>query len=430
MKRLKRHFAAWMVAALSVVLMATPAFADKLHLKDGRVLEGRVVKQTDTYVYFAVLIGGIEKEELFDRAEILKIESDQPEDTNADSAGGAASAAAAGAAGAAASGAASRSEVEIPDGATRIAFITLGEPPSDMVGTYINATMLRNSMKVLNDLPENERPHIVVLWINSGGGYANEVQKLSDVIEKEIKPKYRTVAWINSAISAAAMTAWTCNEIYMMESSEIGACTMFSMQGRAVAAKDLDLEMVLYQMEQISKRGGHDPQVMRAMQIRTPLSCDIDEDGNVTWYQSTKGQYLVNPGDEVLTLRSTDAVKYKVAKAIAETKDELAKALGCAEWVEVGMAADELQREYRNGVKTAEARLGELWNKLQIALEYAGNAPDEKERGRQIGRARQYLKQMRSLVEAAPSLKEYSQFTPEWFDEMDEQLRKMANPNA
>ncbi|MEO0631245.1 MAG: hypothetical protein AAFY46_11050, partial [Planctomycetota bacterium] len=48
---------------------------------------------------------------------------------------------------------------------------------------------------------------LVVIKIKSGGGFGLEVQKISDVIHEEFKPKFQTVAWIESAISAAAMSA-------------------------------------------------------------------------------------------------------------------------------------------------------------------------------------------------------------------------------
>ena len=63
----------------------------------------------------------------------------------------------------------------------------------------------------------------------------------------------------------------------------------------AKAMEGEGLQWVLSIGEMLSKRGGYNPLLMRAMQILMPLSCDIDADGNVVWKEGTGGQFLVNP---------------------------------------------------------------------------------------------------------------------------------------
>ena len=46
---------------------------------------------------------------------------------------------------------------------------------------------------------------------------------MSDVIHEQYKKKFRTVAWIDSAISAAAMTAHCLEEIYFTPQGNYGA---------------------------------------------------------------------------------------------------------------------------------------------------------------------------------------------------------------
>ena len=50
---------------------------------------------------------------------------------------------------------------------------------------------------------EEEKVEIVVFRVNSGGGALSEIQKISDVIECKYKPKFRVVAWIESATACA-----------------------------------------------------------------------------------------------------------------------------------------------------------------------------------------------------------------------------------
>jgi len=136
----------------------------------------------------------------------------------------------------------------------------------------------------------------------------------------------------------------------------------------------------------------------------------------------------VSRQNEILTFNALDAVKYKVARGIADTKDELAKAMGLTEWVEVGKKADEYQQEFRKNVKAAQVQLEELWSKLNIALSFGGSAPTEKERDRQIGIARRYLKEMKAWINRAPSLEVYMGITPEFFRDMDKRLKDLARP--
>lgn len=411
-----KRFAFLALAALMAFLTPLTSAADKVHLKDGRVIEGEITREGDDYLYITYYIGELERTEFVLRVNIERVERDDvqaapAEPTPATSAP--ARPASEPARPAARSGAKSAATTELAPGTRKIAFITLEE----MVGPFMNADALRKSVELLED----SDPDIVVLQINSGGGALLEVEKLSDVIEKEIKPKYRVVAWIQSAISAAAMTAVTCEEIYMMDVGNIGAATAFNAStGRAVAVKGEFLEQILRQMEKISQRGHHNPLVMRAMQVPTDLSADIDENGRVTWRNDLSGQYVVSTKSQILTFNSIDAVRFGLARAIANNKDELAKALGCTEWVEVGHKADEYQRQFRDNVQTAQVRATELFTKMDIAVK-ANN----------IGRARSFLGQLRGLVRRAPSLETYGAgglppLTDEFFRSVEEQIDEIA----
>lgn len=390
---------------LTTALLLTPvsAMADTLYLKDGRVLEGTVEREEEGFVFFVIEVGGIRDSRLFPREEILRIERDKdtpgantpakPETKPGSDP--------------------SARQKAIDAGAIKIAFITLGDPPNDMVGPFMNADALEESIELLED----DEPDIVVLWINSGGGALFEVQPLSDVIEKTIKPKYRVVAWIESAISAAAMTATTCEEMYFMSRGNYGAAVAFSQEGGTLASvQGEELEQILRFGEELSRRGNRDPLILKAMQKRMPLSCDIDANGVVTWREDTSGEYVVSPATQILTLNAVDAQKYRVSGGIADTKDELAKLLGAPEWVEVGQDANDYQVEFRENVAKANVEVGKLMAQMQIALQNG-----------QAARARRYLGEMRSWARRAPSLVTYGAggvppLTPEFFRELERQI--------
>ena len=131
----------------------------------------------------------------------------------------------------------------------------------DTVGIQINATAWERVVPML----EKDNIDTVVVRINSGGGLLLEVDKFHKVFIEGYKPRFRTVAWVESAISAAAMSPWVLEEFYMMPEGNIGGATAWS--GNLKAVQGVGLEQVLHQMEKASVIGKRDPAIARAMQI-------------------------------------------------------------------------------------------------------------------------------------------------------------------
>lgn len=416
----KNLVAALRIGLLTILAAAAPAFAaDKLHLKDGRVIEGEITKEIDGAVWFTWSVGDVRKTDLFTSDQIKKIDRDveeaadatktpattepapAPDDADADG-----------------------EEDQTTDSAakgTRVVFVSLEE----MVGPLLNADALKKSI----ELVEDQDPEVIVLVINSGGGALLEVEPLSDLIHNELKKDYRVVGWIRSAISAASLTVFNCEEIYMMTSGNVGGTVAFTQtSGGTKAASGADLEQILLLGEKISKRGKRSPLIMRAMQVFMDLSADIDENGNVTWYEGLQGKYVVNTKDRILTFTSPDALKFGVSKGTADTKDELMKAMGIREWVEIGPQADKYQREFRKAGQEFEAQSGKMNAEYTQAMQRAAGAGTPEEKARWVNKARQVLNQLRGLVRRAPSLEKYRGFTKEWFEEREEELRKLLSP--
>jgi hypothetical protein len=420
---MKKQLKALLVAlALVAGVLAGPRAAradDTLTLKDGRVLQGTVVREVNGYVWFKVKTGSLETEQMFKPEDISKLEKDAKPAAAPEAA--------------APAGDEKKPEAAATPGAPRIAVISLGAPDEDMVGVYMTAEELRRLIPLL----EAEKIDTVVFKINSGGGLGLEVQRLSDVIHNEYKPKFRVVAWIESAISAAAMTAHCIEEIYMMPRGNYGACTGW--YGQLVAVEGRPLQEMLYQMEKISARGKHDPQIMRSMQIQEPLSCTIDENGDVHWYNNLKGDHIVNPEGRILTFNSQTAVKYKFAKGVAATYQELGKAMGLNEFTFVGKVvpsvpypvcrAEEEMIRFRNQVKDDEDRTREYFDTYGTSIEAAQQAAPE-DRGKYVGRARDALSKIKRMVANNPNFallvfnRTEDQFK-DWVDEQEEILRKL-----
>jgi hypothetical protein len=396
------------VAILALAILgAVPAGAATVHLKDGRVLEGRIQREEDNFIYLVIKVGQIERVELILKSDIERLVRDETPSAGAN------------APSAADGGKPDAAPADAPgDDVVRVAFITVGDGGhKDMVGPFVNAGRLKAAI----DLLEDDDPDFVVLKFNSGGGYVSEVEPLSDAIHEYIKPKYTVVSWIQSAISAAAMTSLTCENIYFMSKGNFGAATAFSGgAGGAKAVEGEGLEHLLYMAEQISSRGGYDPLIMRAMQVEQELSADIDERGVVTWRPDLKGRYIVNPEGKILTFNAVDAVKFGFADGVADSKEELVRQLvGDKEWVEVGQDADEFAVRTRDDTFRAELEIVEIFQKIQIAQ----NASD-------WPKVRRYLNDLRAWARRAPVWTEYAakaSFPPlndEFFKQAEEEIRK------
>lgn len=427
-----------LVAGMAVFFSAASALADRITMNDGTVYEG-VVERNEGGVVIVVLKDGSKK--YLSRAEIKSIEKDEapapaptpaPDQPKKDPAK---PDAAKPADQPATAPAADKDSKDKKDSAraltgqpTRVAVLNFG-PPSDwqgkvenMVGREISAAAWREAVPML----EKDKVDVVVVRINSGGGALFEMDRFHQLYENVYKKKFRTVAWVESAISCAAMSPWVIEEFYMMPEGNIGACTGWS--GNLVAMKGQGLEEVLAMMENASRLGKHDYRIMRAMEILEPLSANIDEDGNVTWFQDLSGKYILNDGKTILTFNSKDAVKFKFAKGIASTKEELAKVMGLNEVEWVGKAAsDYIDNNMRETDKVAK-RIAELQAKYEMALNAARQLQDPQLRAQELGKARQALNEMKRWVSVNPNLAQFTGLTREWFAEQEELLKRLAKP--
>jgi len=402
-----------LIVASAAALAPADALADKIYLKDGTVLEGELGREGDTFIYITIEVGGVKQNQLVLKSTIERIERDDQPDAETESEPDPASET--GAASAPAAPERESSPRRIDPDATKIAFLSLGEPNRDMVGPFLNAAALRESIELLED----DDPDIVVLHVNSGGGALSEVPRLRSVITRRLKPKHRTVVWVESAISAAAMTSITVEEIYFMPRGNFGAAVAFTQDSSgAQAVEGIELDQVLELGRELSREGRHDPLIMEAMQKQMDLSCDINEYGYITWREDLQGEHIVSRSNRILTFNALDAEKYGLSLGTASTKQELATLLQADEWVEVGQDAEEYLVEFRANVFEAQVEIGELFQKMQLAMS-AG----------EYGRALRFLGELRSWARRAPSWTEYSAggappLSDQFFREVERQINE------
>ena len=426
----------WCKAAVIVAAVVVSAghvrAADKVTLRDGTVLEGTIVRELEGNVWLKTMVGSMADEKFFAHDEVVKIERDagaaSASDAGKDALKGADSNLTSGPAAPKATGS------KVP----KAMVITMGdEVNGDMVGLYMTAHSIKEALPLMEQELGTDRTGVVVLRIHSGGGMLLEIQKLSDVIQNELKPRFRVVGWIDSAISAAAMTAHCIEELYFTSQANYGACTGFRTLSDAM--EGFELEKVLHQMELISSRGGYDSLIMRSMQIQDPLSATINEDGTVKYYRDTiSGNIIVNRQKEILTFNAVTAAKIKFSKGTADSLAELTKLMGYQELDWVGekvqnvpwpvSKAEKIQMEYRKKVHTDEELSRNYQASYESSIEAASSAQGD-DRAKLVGRARVWLEKIKAMVRNNPN-QALMMFGGEkryeaWLDEQEKIIREL-----
>ncbi len=79
------------------------------------------------------------------------------------------------------------------------------------MGIQINAKAWRDAIPLL----EKDNTDVVVVRINSGGGYLSELEKFPRGLPDDYKRRWRTVTWVESAISAACMSPWVIERVVL-----------------------------------------------------------------------------------------------------------------------------------------------------------------------------------------------------------------------
>lgn len=251
--------------------------------------------------------------------------------------------------------------------ATRIAVLNLGIPfgdtaAGDPFGGAIGHVVLADDIGGALPALQAAGVEVLIIRINAGmefgdadrhrTGTAPETEKLVELIVSELNPRFRTVAWIESALDTAAVAAWACEEMYFLPAGNLGAAVLEV--GWMQAAKGEELAAWLRLGERASAASGRDPAIMRSMQELVPLSVTRRPDGTAVWSNDLKGETVVNEQGRVLTLNWNEAERLRISSGTAGTREALAQKLGIDNpaWVaEDAAAAVDLAQKSRMPAK-------------------------------------------------------------------------------
>lgn len=261
---------------------------------------------------------------------------------------------------------------------------------------------------------------IIVLTFDSSGG-SIEMREIHSTILR-IKKRHRVVAWIKSAISAAAASAIACDEIYFMTEGTLGAMTGFA---GGVAFQGEQLQEWLKFAEEWMSNGGRYPYIADAM-IHAPslLSYDKDEDtGEVTWHKDLSGEFILSRENQNLVFNASQALHSKFSQGTADTEEELAKLLDLPVWKEATDYGRKISKDWQKTVKQAEKEIPKLRARLGFEGTSGGAASA-------IGAQIKNLKKLKQWWRRCPNvMASMGLLSVEDIDDRIEELRRQLNRN-
>ena len=189
---------------------------------------------------------------------------------------------------------------------------------SGMVGVGLRAAEMAKVEKAADKFGPGQ---IIVLHINSGGGLVTEADEIDTVLNR-IREKHRLVAWIEEAISAAAVTALHCREIYFEKVGSMGSATMFA---GAKSIEGAQLDAWLRRISEIAEACGRNGHVAKCM-VYSPLVVSYTRDpktGKVTYFEDGSGEKMLSDAKDNLTLTAAQALDCGYSNGTANNEKEL-----------------------------------------------------------------------------------------------------------
>ena len=228
-------------------------------------------------------------------------------------------------------------------------------PMSGMVGETFRA----QEIKKIGAHADSFGPgQIIILLFDSHGGLAAAMEPIHNSI-LDVKKRHRVIAWIKTAISAAAASSLACDEIYFMTEGTLGAMTAYA---GTEALKDEELQAWLDLAAKFMENGGRYPYIAHAM-IHAPALLSYDKDsetGEVIWHNDLSGETVLSTDTTNLVFTSGTAVDSGFADGIADTGKELAELLDLGEWREIDTYGRSIAKDWQDTVKRAQEEIPRL----------------------------------------------------------------------
>ena len=269
----------------------------------------------------------------------------------------------------------------------------------------VGETMRATELEVLAEyIDENYGPgQVIVLHFNSPGGSSFTWSDLKDLIFK-VRENHRVIAWIERAISAAAMTAICCDEIYFTSMGECGSCTAYMSTPDNPVSPEEQYQYI-HEMEKILARSSRTPFLAACMVVHNEwLTYDKDPlTGEITYYDTDEGEFSLSDGTN-LTLTAQTAIDAGLCDGIADTEEELL-ALLKLEDAEINLYGVELFENWEKIIQEFKDTIDDLLYKLDNGDPKFDNG-SKKSINSQIKAGEKILKWAKKLGEIAQMMRD------------------------
>ncbi len=394
---------------------------DRLILKNGRVIEGEILSETESEIRMNIVVAGIRAPATYSKSDILEIvRAERGEATGGEGVG-----AEAGGSGGGSIPAVEKSpSISASSDAPTVYMITL----DGLFGRDITASPVREAVEAA----KREQPDFLIIkldntWGEFGRELPNDAQtsfdwfdvadQIEPILTREIELNWEkqpyVVFWVRNAMGGAAFLPFLADEIYFHPEGRMGGIgtleQMFEGVGDEVV-RQKQRSLRLARAQGLAIAGGYDYRLVIAMARRSyVLSYDIagniyermpeagefvlTDDGKDT-RQDTMRQLVTGEGDDVLTLRADTAFMLGVSKGTARDLDELLEHLGILRnHVMLEGRSDQILDSWSSNVARARRQVPRLWEEFNGVQ--GGGTPREQRQA--IGQRIRILEEMQNL---------------------------------
>jgi membrane-bound serine protease (ClpP class) len=243
--------------------------------------------------------------------------------------------------------------------------------PLPIVGV-IGEDVLARDLDMAIEQALRSNPKYIVLVIDSPGGVIGEMSRIVTVIAEH--PDVKFIAYIKDrAISAAAIIALACPEIYMAPEASIGACVPYAIgpDGTPVAVEAKWESAIHARMRAAAQLGGHDELWVRGMtELDAEIAAAPGADGRLGLKMKADAPpdaRMVKRKGQIMTVTGAEAAELRLAAGVADQLDNVKLLLGHKAWhVSDDLAAWQLM-ESRGRAARAELTRQEAQTQKQLA---------------------------------------------------------------
>jgi len=316
-----------------LLVLATTGWADRIVRKDGVVLTGRIVSQTDALVTIETDKYGGKTTISVPMSEIESIERGKD-------------------------GSPSKPPVKPPDpprpkGPTYCVF-----PLTGQLGIEITAAPLATAL----NQARMRKVDYVVLYFDSSGGLVSEIEPITKVMVQS--RDLRIVVLVRRALAASAVTAMACEDIYMEPGGMIGGGVPHTLATSGLPVPITGpLPAATRAMTQWAAKIGKHSELLAEGMLDVNLALSIGKQDGKIYRTHRPGAKPLKLQGQTLAFTATEAVACGLAKGVVDDVALLNAPLSVAAWkkVSVGGAYHIRQKareakDHQHRLKRAEAK--------------------------------------------------------------------------